>query len=266
METMELRRRAAGIRLHAARMVARNGQGYLGQALSSAEIFSALFSQLRVDGDDAQRDRFVLSPGHYVIALYGALVEWGRLDPAALETYGRDGAPLEAISTERTPGVDVTCGSLGQGLSAAVGLALSARIKGLPYRTFAFLSDGELEEGQVWEAAMFAAHHRLGRLIVIVDCNNSQVDGAMDTVTTIEPVQDKWRAFGWSAVAADGHDIGQLSAALGSAGADGERPTVVVARTDITHGLSFLAGSRDAHFVKLTPELAAQAFEELSRA
>jgi transketolase len=256
----ELRRRAARIRLHAARMVARHGQGYLGQALSAAEIFSALFARLE------ERDRFVLSPGHYVIALYASLVEWGRLPADALEDYGRDGSELEAISSERTPGVDVACGSLGQGLSAGVGLALSARLKGSPHQTYVFVSDGELQEGQVWEAAMFAAHQRLARVVAIVDCNNSQVDGAMDTVMRIEPIEEKWRAFGWSVLPVDGHDLEQLLGALDTARAGDERPTVILARTDITRGLSFLRGSRDAHFVKLPPELAAQAFEELAHA
>jgi transketolase len=258
VEVEELQRRAARIRLHAARMVARNGQGYLGQALSSAEIFAALFSRLRPGSD-----RFVLSPGHYAIALYGALVEWGRLPEEELETYGRDGARLEAISSERTPGVNVTSGSLGQGLSAGAGLALSARLRGLGHRTYVFASDGELQEGQVWEAAMFAAHQHLDRLLVVVDCNNSQVDGAVDSVTTLEPIADKWRAFGWTAHEVDGHDLGQLTAALDGTG---EGPTVVLARTDIARGLSFLQGTRDAHFVKLPQDLAARAEEELARA
>jgi transketolase len=254
--TDPLREQARRIRLHAARMVARNGQGYLGQALSSAEIFSVL---AEVRGED---DRFVLSPGHYVIVHYATMVETGRLDPAALEDYGRDGALLEAISSERTPGLSVTSGSLGQGLSAGVGLALAARLAGSPRRVFVFASDGELQEGQVWEAAMFAAHQRLDRLVAVVDCNNSQVDGAIDTVTTLEPVADKWRAFGWQVREVDGHDVDALLAAFSAAGG----PSVILARTDITRGLSFLAGSRDAHFVKLPADLAAQAERELAGA
>jgi transketolase len=193
MTAQPLERLAARIRANATRMVAIQGFGYLGQALSSAEIFAALF------GSGVMRpgyDRFVLSPGHYAIVLYAVAAEVGLLDPAELAAYGSDGALLEAVSTERTPLLDLTCGSLGQGLSGAIGFALAARFARDDRRVFAFLSDGEMEEGQVWEAAMFAAHHKLDRLVVVLDANQSQVDGPIDAITTIEPLGDKWRAFG----------------------------------------------------------------------
>jgi transketolase len=171
------------IRLAAIRMIAPQGFGYLGQALSSAEQVAALFSVARPG-----RDRIVCSPGHYVIAFYAAAAETGLIPEQALAGYGQDGSALEAIGTERTPVVDYVCGSLGQGLSAAAGFALSDRMRGRDARTYALLSDGELEEGQVWEAAMFTAHHRLDRLTVLLDANNSQVDGPVDTITTIEPI------------------------------------------------------------------------------
>src|SRR6516165_6173606 len=206
-----LRRLATQIRLHATRMVAIQGFGYLGQALSSAEIFAVLFGSGVVRFG---RDRLVVSPGHYVIALYAAAAETGRIDARKLAYYGKDGAELEAIGSERTPLVDLVCGSLGQGLSGAIGFALSARLKGEDRRTIAFLSDGEMEEGQVWEAAMFAAHHRLHSLVVVIDANNSQVDGPVTSVTTLEPLKDKWRAFGWHAIEIDGHDLEALLGAL----------------------------------------------------
>lgn len=246
------------IRLHAVRMVARHGFGYLGQALSSAELLAALFTTTLRRG----RDRLVISPGHYVIAAYAAAAEAGWLDPAELDTYGDDGARLEAIGTEQTPVVDITGGSLAQGLSAAAGLALSDRLRGNAARTYALCSDGELEEGQLWEAAMFAAHQGLDRLTVLLDCNNSQVDGPVDTVTTIEPVLGKWAAFGWDAREVDGHDPAAVLAALAAA-VGSPRPSVVIARTSVRQGLACLPPEADGHFIKLPPDLAARAVTEL---
>jgi transketolase len=258
---VDLQRLATAIRLRAVQMVAREGFGYLGQALSAAEQFAALYGAVLRAGTD----RVVCSPGHYVIAAFAAAAELGLMDEADLATYGQNGSPVEAIGTERTSVLDYTCGSLGQGLSAAAGFALSDRLKGRPdVRTFAFISDGELEEGQVWEAAMFAGHHRLSRLTVLVDANNSQVDGPVDSITTVEPIAGKWRAFGWEAADLDGHDVDAVAAALAGA-ADATRPQVLVCRTSVTHGLRCLPAGTDGHFVKLPAALAAQAIDELTR-
>jgi transketolase len=254
-----LRRLAARIRLSAVRMVSIEGFGYLGQALSSAEIYAALFGSGFIREG---RDRFVLSPGHYAIGLYAVAGELGLLDPAELARYGADGALLEAISTERTPLADLTCGSLGQGLSGAIGLALADRLAGRDGRTIALLSDGELEEGQVWEAAMFAGHQRLERLVVLLDANGSQVDGPIVSVTTIEPIAEKWRAFGWSVHEIDGHDVEAVTAALEGVSAS-ERPSVIVARTSIFGRLECFPAETDGHFVKLTDELRAAIVAEL---
>ncbi|MEV0605889.1 1-deoxy-D-xylulose-5-phosphate synthase N-terminal domain-containing protein [Polymorphospora rubra] len=250
---------AARIRLHAVRMVAAHGLGYLGQALSSAEGFAVLYGRCYRPG----ADRIVVSPGHYIIAAFAAAAERGLLDEDDLRTYGHNGSRLEAIGTERSPAVDLTCGSLGQGLSAAVGFALADRIQGRPdARTFAFLSDGELEEGQLWEAAMFADHHRLGNLAVLLDANNSQVDGPVADITTIEPIAEKWRSFGWDARDVDGHDPAVLADAMDRAIA-ADRPAVVIARTSTRHGLACLPDGVDGHFIKLPPDLAEQATAEL---
>ena len=254
------RRLATAIRLRALRMVARRGFGYLGQALSSAEQFAVLYGLVVRQGVD----RVVVSPGHYVIAAFAAGAERGLLDDAALDTYGDDGSQLEAIGTERSPVVDYTCGSLGQGLSAAVGFALADRLKGrVDTRTYALLSDGELEEGQVWEAALFAAHHRLGHLVVLLDANNSQVDGPVDSITTIEPIAEKWRAFGWSCTDVDGHDVEAVLAAIQASGSDGDPPTAVVCRTSTRRGLRCLPPDLDGHFMKVSEDLAAAATAEL---
>ena len=239
-------------------MVARQGFGYLGQALSSAEVVAALFAVARPG-----RDRVVCSPGHYVIAVYAAAAEVGLIPAETLASYGQDGSALEAIGTERSPVLDYVCGSLGQGLSAAAGFALADRWRGSDARTFALVSDGELEEGQVWEAAMFAAHHQLAQLTVLVDANNSQVDGPVDSITTIEPVAAKWASFGWEPVDLDGHDVAGLARALAGA-ADRRRPVVLICRTSTRHGLDCLPPDADGHFIKLSPELAASAAGELA--
>ena len=249
---------ATRIRLRAVRMVAPLGFGYLGQALSSAEQVAALFSVMTPGSD-----RLVCSPGHYVIGLFAAAAELGLLDEEAVANYGQDGSAIEAIGTERSPVADYVCGSLGQGLSAAAGFALSDRMKGRDRRTFAMISDGELEEGQVWEAALFAGHHRLDRLTVLLDANNSQVDGPVDEITTLEPIQHKWEAFGWAAVDLDGHDLDAVRKALVTAG-NAKQPTVLINRTSTTRGLRCLPPDADGHFIKLPPELAARAEAELA--
>ncbi|HUJ05301.1 MAG TPA: 1-deoxy-D-xylulose-5-phosphate synthase N-terminal domain-containing protein [Streptosporangiaceae bacterium] len=249
---------AQRIRLRAVQMIAAQGFGYLGQALSSAEQVAAMFAVARPG-----TDRIVCSPGHYVIAFYAAAAEVGLIPADALASYGRDGSELEAIGTERSPLFDYVGGSLGQGLSAAAGFALSDRLRGRDARTFALVSDGELEEGQLWEAAMFAAHHGLGALTVLVDANNSQVDGPVDTVTTIEPVAAKWASFGWHAVELDGHDAAAVTAALARPGRHG-RPVVLICRTSASHGLDCLPPDADRHFIKLPAELAALAAAELA--
>jgi transketolase len=251
LDAADLRRLAARIRLRATRMVAIQGFGYLGQALSAAEIFAVLFGS---GGMRVGFDRFVLSPAHYAIAFYAVAAELGMIDPAQLDSYGKDGALLEAIGTERTPLLDLICGSLAQGLSGAIGFALAARLAGEDRRTFAFLSDGELEEGQTWEAAMFAAHHRLGRLTVVLDANNSQVDGPVTSVTTLEPIADKWRAFGWRVADIDGHDVKALARALSAADSE-TAPSIVIARTDILGHIAAIPRTADGHFLKLDPAL-----------
>jgi len=253
---------ARSIRRRAVEMIRPQGFGYLGQALSSAETIATLYARyLRPDVD-----RFVCSPGHYVIAAYAAAAELGLLTDDDLATYGQDGSSLEAIGTERTPLVALTCGSLGQGLSGAAGFALADVLRGdTERRVYVLVSDGELEEGQVWEAAMFAAHRRLDRITVLLDANNSQVDGPVDTITTLEPIADKWTAFGWHAQDVDGHDPDALVSAFDRA-LESALPSVIIARTSTAHGLAALPSDADGHFIKLPPELAAAALKELDHA
>jgi transketolase len=261
LDAVGLRRLATRIRLRATQMVAIQGFGYLGQALSSAEIFAVLFGGTMRYG----HDRFVLSPGHYVISLYAAAAETGLIDAAALVDYGRDDAALEAIGSERTPLGDLVCGSLGQGLSGAIGFALAAQLAGEDRDTFAFLSDGEMEEGQVWEAAMFAAHRRFDRLVVVIDANNSQVDGPVTSVTTLEPLPEKWRAFGWRVAEVDGHDVEALQRAF-AARHRAAGPLVIIARTEITGRMRAIPPTVDGHFIKLDGALQAAIMRELEAA
>ena len=255
----ELQRRADLLRWRAVRMVAPHGFGYLGQALSSAELMAVVFAEAFRPGVD----ELVVSPGHYIIVAYAAGPELGLLDEALLATYGLDGSTLEAIGTESSPVANVTGGSLGQGLSSAVGLALAAQLHhDDERRVFALVSDGELEEGQVWEAAMFAAHRRLANLVVLLDANDSQVDGPVSSITTLEPIAQKWESFGWAAYDVDGHDVSALADALAGALRQ-QRPAVIIARTSTGHGLACLPEGSDGHFIKISGALVDEALGEL---
>ena len=218
----ELEAAARRIRRQVVTMVARLGIGYLQQGLGAADLFAALYAgELRLDERDpnwADRDRLLLSTAHNTAVFYAAMAERGLIPEAALEDYTRDGSPFEVNASERVgPLVEATCGSLGQGLSVGVGMALSLRRRGSPARVYVILGDGELQEGQVWEAAMSAAGFGLGNLCLIIDRNFMQVEGHTDAVMPMEPVAEKWTAFGWRTVTVDGHDIAAIVAALDDA-------------------------------------------------
>ncbi|MDT3444522.1 MULTISPECIES: 1-deoxy-D-xylulose-5-phosphate synthase N-terminal domain-containing protein [unclassified Pseudofrankia] len=258
-ESSEVRRFADALRLEAVRMVAPHGFGYLGQALSSAELLATLYLRAYRPGVD----QLVCSPGHYIIAVFAAAAQIGLVDREQLATYGFDDSALEAIGTERSPAVDLTCGSLGLGLSSGAGFALANRLKGdSDARVYVVASDGELEEGQLWEAALFAGHHHLDRLVVLLDANDSQVDGPVSSITTLEPVADKWAAFGWNTHDIDGHDVDALGDAVAAA-LHADRPSVIIARTSTRTGLDVLPPDADGHFIKLPPGLAREAIAEL---
>jgi len=251
-----LRSKAYALRRHMVAMAAGRGQGYLGQGLGIADIVAALyFFELRYDPKDTQwedRDRFVLSTGHYSIALWAALAECGTLPLDELTTYGADDSRLDMSTLETTPGVEMTGGSLGHGLGQAVGMALGVRLAGRQSRIFCELSDGELQEGSTWEAAIAGRSFKLDNLVAIIDCNGIQADGAI--VVDIEPVADKWRAFGWDTVEIDGNDLRQVVDALrGARGATG-RPKAIVARTLPGKGVPMLERGEKAHFTNIAPQ------------
>lgn len=265
----ELAKRARTLRRHIIKMIAKAGSGHPGGSLSAVEIVTALyFGVLRHNPSDpgwAERDRFILSKGHAAPLLYAALAESGYFPVEELMTLRRRGSRLQGhTDCTRTPGVEMSSGSLGQGLSFGVGTALAARLDSKSYRVYVLLGDGECDEGQVWEAAMAAAHFKLDNLVAIVDHNGQQIDGWNREVMNIEPLAEKWRSFGWEAIEIDGHDFGQILAALGTAQNVKGRPTAIVAHTVKGKGVSFMENNLAFHGKAPTPEQAQKALEELA--
>lgn len=262
---------AAKVRLGIIEGVFHAKSGHPGGSLSSADIFTYLyFHQLHIDPQnpkDPSRDRFVLSKGHCAPGLYAALAQRGYFSANELERLRHIGAMLQGHPDMKgTPGVDMSTGSLGQGISAAAGMALAAKMDGASYQVYALLGDGEIQEGQVWEAAMFAAHHKLDNLCLIVDCNGLQIDGDVNQVAGIEPLDDKFRAFGFDVTYADGHDFNSLEAAFAAAEACTSKPFVILARTTKGKGVSFMENQAGWHGKAPNQEQYDQAMAELNAA
>lgn len=241
----------------------RAGVGHIGSALSVADILAALFDgSLDSPAAPRARDRFVLSKGHAALALYACLFLRGRIDRETLSTYCVDGGRLPVHPEKDLPGVDFSSGSLGQGLSLGAGAALAMRLKGQGTRARVLLSDAELNEGSTWEAAMFAAHHKLGNLDAIVDLNGQQAMGPTREVIDLSPLAPRWRAFGWDVREADGHDPVALRASLDPATA-GDKPRIVLARTLSGKGVGFMEGQVKWHYWPLSDAEYATALAEL---
>jgi transketolase len=251
-----LREAAYRIRRNALDMGEVQGQGYIGQALGVADILAVLYAdQLRYRPEDPHwpdRDRLLLSIGHYAIALYAALAEAGIIPVEELETYGSDGSrlPMSGMASY-TPGMEISGGSLGHGLTVATGMALGLRHQGNEARVYNLLSDGELDEGSTWEAALACAHHRLDNVTAVVDVNALQADGPTADVLRIEPVTDKWVAFGWRARRVDGNDVAALVAAFDELRAHRGSPTVLICDTRIGCGVPLLEAREKAHFMRV---------------
>jgi len=257
MSNMSLARRAWEIRRKAVRMGEVQGQGYVGQALGIADVLAvSYFHALTYRRDDPEwegRDRFLLSIGHYAIALYAALIEAGILPEQELETYGMDDSrlPMSGMANY-TPGMEITGGSLGQGLGIGVGMALGLKAKNNPAFVYNLMSDGELGEGSTWEAAMSAAHHKLDNLICIVDFNDQQADGKSTEMLCSEPLAEKWTAFGWHTQRVDGNDMAALVAAFDAARAFTEaKPRIIICDTLMCKGVPFLESREITHFVRV---------------
>jgi transketolase len=263
---------ALEIRRLALRMASAGGSSHIGSVFSCADALAVLYSGiLRVDPARPaweDRDRFILSKGHAGSGIYAALALRGFIDPSLLETHYRDGSLLSGhVSHKGIAGVDVSTGSLGHGLSIGAGLAYAAKVQGRAWRTFVMLSDGECDEGSVWEAAMFAAHHALASLVAIVDYNKIQSLAPVAETLALEPFADKWRAFGWEVSQVDGHDHDAVRAALTPCPAASGRPTCVILDTVKGKGVSFMEHSvlwhyrtpRGDEFASALAELDAQA-------
>ncbi|WP_433340319.1 transketolase [Streptomyces sp. CA-253872] len=251
----ELRERALAVREHVLRMAAGTAGAHVGGCLSATDVLVALyFRVLRLRPDEPRwegRDRFVLSKGHAGAALYATLAERGFFPVAALDTYGTPAGHLAAHPTPAVPGVEFATGSLGHGLSLATGLALAAHRTGADTRVYTLLGDGELQEGSNWEAAMSAAHLGLDRLTAVVDRNRLQISGGTEERMGLEPLADKWRAFGWRVTETDGHDFTRLLPALEQPPEPG-RPSVVIADTVKGRGVRHLEHRKQGHFAKLS--------------
>jgi transketolase len=256
---------AFGIRRRALKAAIDNDGAYLGQACSSAELLAVLHALVM---DHEAGEELIISPAHYTLAHWAAMAETGRLDEADLAGYARDGAKLEMIGGGGSPGMPFTTGSLSQGLSQAIGSVLGRRLLQLPaLRMFVLMSDGELQEGQSWEALLTAAHHGLWELTVLVDVNESQVDGPTSEVTHLEPIPAKLRAFGWDTCEVDGHDVGALTEALTPAADEtGQKPRAIVCRTVIWQGFPSLKDRHNLHFVRFREGEAELAAADLARA
>ncbi|MPQ55276.1 transketolase [Duganella sp. FT27W] len=269
MTEQELQTHAWRVRRYALRMGEVQGQGYVGQALGWADVLAVAYCHAMnirpAEPEWEGRDRFLLSHGHYAIALYAALLAAGVLAEDELETYGGDDSrlPMSGMATY-TPGMEISGGSLGQGLAIAVGMALGLRMKGNPAFVYNSMSDGELDEGAVWEAALSAAHHGLSNLINLVDINRQQADGPSHEILQFEPLVDKWQAFGWHVQRVDGNDLAAVIAAFDAArAATGPQPRVILFDTLMGKGVPFLEARDKNHFIRVEADEWQQAITDL---
>jgi transketolase len=248
----ELMQIARQIRIDIIKMLNKAKSGHTGGSLSAVDILASLyFNEMNIDPKDpdkSDRDRFVLSKGHAAPALYTTLAFAGYFKKEELDTLRKTGSILQGHpDMNLVPGVEMSTGSLGQGLSAANGMAMALKLNESPARVYVMMGDGELQEGQIWEAAMTAHHYKLDNLCAFVDSNGLQIDGEVEKIMGIEPLADKWRAFGWHVIKIDGHDVNEILGALDEARRTKEKPTVIVAKTIKGKGFSFCEGKVGYH-------------------
>ena len=268
LSVAELERMAKQLRRHVITMIATAGSGHPGGSLSAADIVTTLyFKIMRHDPKNPQwldRDRFILSKGHAAPVLYAALAECSYFTIDELSTLRKLDSRLQG-HTDRllTPGVEMSSGSLGQGLSFGIGIALAGKLDARDYQVYVLLGDGECDEGQIWEAAMAAAHYKIDNLTAIVDCNQIQLAGRTCDIMNLEPLADKWRSFNWHVLDINGHDINQILQATKKAKEIKQRPTVIIAHTIKGKGVSFMENNVDFHGKAPTPEETERALKEL---
>ena len=259
---------AAGLRVDVIKEVFKAGSGHPGGSLSAADIMTALyFKEMNIDPENPdmpERDKFVLSKGHAAPILYAALANKGFFPKEELASLRKLGSTLQGHpNMHKVPGVEMSTGSLGQGFSVSVGMALANKMDKNPGRVYVLLGDGELQEGIVWEAAMAAAHYGLSNMCAIVDNNGLQIDGNNDDVMKVQPIDEKFKAFGWNVQVIDGHDFDQISQALENARAEKEKPSVIVAKTVKGKGVSFMEDKAGWHGKAPSEEEAQKAVAEL---
>ena len=267
-QVKELRIHATNVRKMALEAVYSAGSGHPGGSLSAADMLTYLYGkEMRVDpknADDLNRDRFVLSKGHCSPALYGTLAEFGFIPKEDIKTFRHIDSYLQGHPEKKgVNGVDMSTGSLGQGISAACGMAISAKLSNQDYRVFAMLGDSESEEGQVWEAAMFAAHYKLNNLTVFLDFNGLQIDGDIRKVMNPTPLDEKFKAFGWNVIVIDAHDFNQIEEAVEAAKKVEDKPTLILAQSVKGKGVSFMENQAGWHGAAPNQEQYAQAISEL---
>ncbi len=261
---------AKDTRLKVLKMIHQAKEAHIGSSLSCIEILIALYYNILSinpkDPSSEDRDRFVLSKGHAVAALYAVLSQKGFFSERDLQQYCKEGTKMAGHSTYRCmPGVEVSTGSLGHGLPMASGLALAAKNDKKEYKVFALLSDGECQEGSNWEAALFASHHRLDNLVAIIDYNKIQAMGRTSEVLDIEPLKEKWQSFGWSVKEADGHSVEEITAVLSEVPFEKGSPSLIVAHTVKGKGISFLEDKLISHYKHFSGKEYKEALEELER-
>lgn len=256
------------IRISILKMLTLAGSGHTGGSLSAADIVTALyFYKMRYNPKEPlwkERDRFILSKGHAAPLLYATLSMAGYFDAQLLKTLRKIGSPLQGHPNSKSlPGIEISTGSLGQGLSVANGIALGLRLDGINSRVYCLLGDGEIQEGQVWEAAMTAAHYHLDNLCAIIDNNGLQIDGPVKEVMRIDPLPQKWGAFGWHIIEIDGHNMEEIVNAMDEAETIKGKPAVIIAHTTKGKGVSFFEGRVEYHGIAPTPEELSKALKEL---
>ncbi len=259
---------AKKIRIDIIEEVAAAGSGHPGGSLSVADIMATLyFDKMNIDPKNPNwedRDRLILSKGHVAPALYAALAERGYFDRGALKTLRKNDSFLQGHpDMKKTPGVDVSTGSLGQGLSIANGMALAGRLNEKDYYVYVILGDGEIQEGQVWEAAMSSAHYKLDHVIAFLDFNGLQIDGTNEEVMNVNPLDEKFRSFGWNVQMIDGHDCGAIAAAVDKAKKNTGRPNMIICKTVKGKGVSFMENVAGWHGTAPNAEQAEKALEDL---
>ena len=269
MNVEELKTKVKEIRRDIIAMLAEAGSGHPGGSLSAAEIVTALyFSVLHLDSKNPhweERDRFVLSKGHACPLLYAVLAERGYFPKEELMSLRKIGSRLQGHpKIDSPPGIEISSGSLGQGLSVGNGMAMAAKLDKKDYHVYVLMGDGEMEEGQIWEAAMSSAHYKLDNLCAILDLNGLQIDGTTKEIMDLSPVKEKWQAFRWHTIEINGHNFKEILAAFAEAKKIKERPTIIIAHTIKGKGVSFMENEVDFHGISLTKEQTQEALKELA--